>query len=731
MTALVSPEAAAGAPARVLLDRRAGWRADSVLSVGVRWTDGPLTLAPLPGAPQPLTDPSGTFGGLHEPVGVAVGPGGDVVMVDRGGTRVLRFDPCTGSFMPFACLDGEWLIGARGLAVTDRGDVVVADPETHRVLLVTGDGRAVRRVIGPLIAVAATPAGPWDVRPAPIEWVIPPGGVEPEPDFPAGIWEPWAVAAGCNRLVVTDRSNGLVHLFDEWGNWTATVDGAGQPGSGLAPLAAPTAVAVDRDSRIYVLQDGLATVRVLDASGVASTDVETLDATRRRFCPVAVAVTSGGTLCVAGAAGQLCWPNAQDVCAVAAGLDVAVRGLAFDGDGRPVVVDGSRRCVVRLRDGAGYPRSGRFVTVPLDSAWPGMPWHRVVVAGCFPPGTSVRVDTLTADVALTPAEVAMLPDDRWVRGPVLGAGDLQRSGPVDVLIRSMPGRYLWLAVTLVGGGSSTPVIDSLEVEAPRRSSLRQLPSIYAAEPVSADFTDRLMSLFDTVRASVTAHLDDLPRLFDPLAVPESPDFLTWLSQWVGISVEVGLPVRRRRALVRAAASLYERWGTPDGVERFVGLFCDADVKVLEHYRLRRWAIGGHARLGDASQLFGAAIVKRLQLDVFASIGEFQLVDVGDPLHDPFRVHAHQFTAFVVPHRADTEIDTTARLAHLAVEQAKPAHTAADVVIVRPRMRVGQQSMVGLDTVVAAVPPPARVGDVLDCGMVLGGRRVPAGGVVVG
>lgn len=726
MTGLASaPEGGPGRRASFHLDRRAGWRADVVSSSAVRWTEGPLTLAPVPGAPQPLTDASGTFGGLHEPLGVAAGPGGDVLVLDRGGTRVLRYDPCVESFAPFACLADDWLVAARGLAVTDRGDLVVADAGARRVVLVAGDGRAVRRVIGPLLAVPGA-GGAVSTVPAVPTWEIPAGAAEPEPVLPAGTWMPWGVAAGCNRIVVTDRQNGLVHRFDDLGNAVGTTDGAGGAGSGIGPLVSPTAIALDRDGRIYVLQDGVPTVRVLDADGAALADVDTLDDARERFCPVAVAMAADGSLCVASPSGGWCVAVGTETCAGFAGLDVAVRGLAFDVDGNPIAIDGRRNCVVRLRDGAGYPREGRFVTEPLDAEWPGMPWHRVVVDGCVPPGTSVRVDTLTADVPFTPAELAALPDDRWARGPVQGAAGADDWLAADVLVRSAPGRFLWLAITLVGDGTATPVIDHVDVELPRRSSLRHLPSVYSSEPVSADFLDRFLSLFDTMRDSVTEHLDRLPRLFDPMAVPAGegrrrdgrPDFLTWLSNWVGMATDAGLPVARRRRLVREAASLYERWGMPDSVERFVGIFCDADARVLEHYRLRRWAIAGSTTLGDVSRLFGADIVKRLQLDVFARIGEFQLVDVGEPRDDPFRVHANRFTVFVVPH-GDIDVDTVARLASLATEQAKPAHTEADVIVVRPRMRVGQQSTIGLDTVVAAIPEPGRLGDPLDCGLVVG------------
>jgi hypothetical protein len=168
--------------------------------------------------------------------------------------------------------------------------------------------------------------------------------------------------------------------------------------------------------------------------------------------------------------------------------------------------------------------------------------------------------------------------------------------------------------------------------------------------------------------------------------------------------------------VREAAGLYRVRGTPEGVRRFVSLFCGVEVRLLEHYRLRRWAIAGRGRLGDATELFGPEIVRRLQLDEFSEIGSFQLIDTDDPLRDPFFVYAHRFSLFLLACEDERLLARARRVAELA----KPAHTDVDVSAVEPRLRVGSQSTIGLDSVVGAVPPPGRTGDArLGRGLVVG------------
>lgn len=719
-----------------LLDRRAGWRLDPSVCIGVQTTHGPLTLSPQPAAAQALTDPAGSFGGLSLPSGVAAGPHGEILVLDQSGHRVLRYDPGTRTFGPLGCLTSNPSLvgGATGIAVSGPGDVILADPVNRRVLVISGDGRGVRAVLGPLSARPGEPP----VISCP-DWVIPEGGVHTEPRWPDGDLAPWApiaVAAGATRIAVLDAARAVIVLFDQFGRWCVTADGSGPE---LPPLVDPTALAVDRRGQIYVLESGKATVRQLDADGVAVTDIDSPEPYRDDFRPVMVAVDATGRLCVSDEAGCMMLGAPEDLQACESGLEGKVSGLAFDHAGNPVLVDKSQQCLVRLSDGGGYPRTGEARTEPLDSGWTARVWHRIELTACIPAGTSVRIDTLTAEAAFDADTVSALPANRWVRGPEFhcGTGEDEPQA-IDQLIRSDGGRYLWLRIVLAGDGAVTPVIESVRVELPRDTSTRFLPAIYTADPVAGDFTQRFVALFDTLNGTINEQLDRLPGFFDPWAIPDGHDgfggvsaygdFLSWLAEWVGAATDAGLPVHTRRALIARAADLYARRGTPGGVADFVGLFSGSTVRVLEQYRLRHWAFAGRTQLG-VDQLFGPSIVARLQLDVFSRIGEFTLIDTGDPALDLFSVHAHRFTVFLLPH-ADTTPDDAQRRARIAVELAKPAHTVADLVVVAARMCVGRQSTIGFDTVIGGLPDPGdsqRLGD----GFVLAGEPVPPGGAVVG
>lgn len=356
-------------------------------------------------------------------------------------------------------------------------------------------------------------------------------------------------------------------------------------------------------------------------------------------------------------------------------------------------------------DAESYLRSGTSTTEALDSGLPGCRWHRVVLHGTVPPGGRVEVEALVVDADLTPAEVAVLPADRWTPVGIFGDAAL---GTWDAMLRTPRGRYCWLRLTLVGDGTDTPVVDEIEVHLPRQTSMRYLPAVYAAG--ESDALERLLALTDTVRASVVTHLDLGHRQVDPRTADASPvrDLLSWLGSLIGMTGLTGLPVERRRRLIAAAPDLYRRRGTPDGVARHVGLWLGRPAMVLEHYRLRRWAVlGDAARLGDATRLFGRDIVRRLQLDGGSAIGAFQLISLPSPRTDPVRLDAHRFTVFVHAQPGD-DPEELAATADRLLAVIRPAHTVSAVTVVTPAARVGQQASLGLDAVVAGSPPPARL-----------------------
>lgn len=113
-----------------------------------------------------------------------------------------------------------------------------------------------------------------------------------------------------------------------------------------------------------------------------------------------------------------------------------------------------------------------------------------------------------------------------------------------------------------------------DLDSPHPIGMR-LPGIYADD----DFTQRFVSAFDTVLASIFLTLDCLPCYFDPKLAPE--DFLDWLADWVGLTVDEGWTVERRRDVVSHAVELHSWRGTHRGLAKHLRLVSGGEVEITD------------------------------------------------------------------------------------------------------------------------------------------------------
>jgi phage tail-like protein len=693
-------------PRSLLLDGRAGWRAASLAGVDIEPACGTLALAPLPGTGPSLAAPDGSFGGLALPTGAAWDGDGPPYFVDPAAGVIKVLDPCDCVTRPLPCTAGSGrgprqLREPHGLAV-DRTRLYVCDTGNGRIVVISRQA----------LAVTA-------------HWRAP---IVPERPSP---FAPFAAAAdGRGRLWVTDANNGAVIAFDRDGRVVASVTGLGTVRD----------LTIDCEGRLYVRVEGVSpAVTAIDPDGTIAGPVVGPDAVCERFRPRPF---------VADGAGRI---DASGWCAPAGGSPRPPTW--FDAAGNPA--SGAAPPAPR------FPAEGIYLSLPLDSGIYRCVWHRVVLDGEIPRGTSIEVATFTAEAPLTAAQVAALPAPEWQTRQVARAGD---AAPWDCLVQSGAGRYLWLRLALRSQGRETPRLSSAIVEFPRVSLRGYLPAIFGADPVGADFTDRFLSIFDTTLRSIERRVDDVAALFDPLSAPATPDpatgrdFLDWLASWVGVAFDRSWSEARRRRWLKAAGALFASRGTREGLRRQLLLFlgwsedeaqrrcrpcvppdrcapppapCEGPPPpaacwqppplVLEHYRLRRWLFLGAGRLGDEAVLWGQRIVNRAQLGEGARAGVSQLISTQDPRRDPFHVYAHRFSVFVPARLARDEGER--RSLERLVRRESPGHTQGQIEWVAPRFRIGKQSTIGFDSVVARLPQ----GVVLAKAAPLGQATVLAGG----
>jgi phage tail-like protein len=693
-----------------------------------------LRLRSLPGTGRPLAGPEGDFGGLALPTGLAVDGEGRVYILDAGAPQLKRFDPRTQAFTRLPCIAGagsrpRQVDSPHGLAISPRGDLLIADTGNRRVQVFSLKGLHLRSIWGPLRAIVQGKS--VCVEPVAARQSIPRGRYqhsrpeEPEPgcgpcrSFPAGTWEPWDIVVDrCGWAYVSDPPNGLIHCFDPRGRWQHAFC---EEESGR-PLQHPEALALGRvgeEELLYVVQAGRPYIAVLDLKGRLRGQVTAPDELEGRFEPLALAIDAHGNLCLSErftrSISLYCeaeGPAAQRGCPAYAGAIPGVEGpaaaLVFDRAGDMLAADAQGRRVVCLPLQARRAQEGSFTTQALDSGLYRCRWHRIVLDVAIPQHALVLVHTFTAEVEMSKAEILQLGEGRWAAGP---ACDRPLQGEWDCLVQSPPGRYLWLRLTLLGNGSQTPIVRKVKVHFPRITSLEYLPAVFQENADGGQFLEQFLAIFDTLRDAIGSRIGELAGVFDPDTAQSEPgcDFLAWLASWLGLTLERNWPPAAQRRLLALAHRLFALRGTAAGLRLHLSIYTGLPIcaiQVLEHYRLRNWLFLGDSRLGDGPAVWGKAMISRLQIGENSQVGDFQLIDAQDPARDPLHFFAFGFTVYL-PGEALAD-PLSRRGVERIVEMSKPAYTQGTLQAVELRFQIGGDTFVGVNTVVggplAPMPP---------------------------
>lgn len=596
-------------PFGFILDDNNGWRGLERADTAIE--SGRVQLKLLESLTPPLAEPHGSFGGWTLPRGVAIW-GDEVFALDRTCDRIFRWQPCCGAAAHIPTIGGEGsgprqLKDPRGLTISHRDDLIVADTGNRRLLLFTLPGLALRRIVGPLEGRGLC-AG--------------------QPDSQAGPWSPVDVTAGPGGTLYVADETGSIWKLDSQCRPVACYRGR------LPEGVAPRRLLVDGQGRAYVVAQDRESVLMLDRYGVFSREIaspdEVLDAetgeTLRDRLPASRLRLDENRLLLAPADPCECHKEPLPT------------DLTLDESGR-LVVKGVMAGGPYLRHRpppATFKNSGLFRVEPLDSGRLGNPWHRVGLELSVPERTGVRLFTFTSDVPRPDLSADGLLDEP----PQPGAWQLAPDNTDEALVQSPPGRYLYLALALKGPGDRTPSVERIYVYAHRQSSLAYLPAVFQADETSRGLLDRLLSLTDTIFGEIESQVEDFALHLDADGAPA--DFLPWLASWFDLTLEQSWSEAQRRAFLKEIVDLYRWRGTVRGLRRLLQLhanLADPMPQIVEHFRgvgqpaLETWL--GAPPEGDAPHHF-SVLLPAYTIDTPDKRAVVQrLIDANKPAHTHF------------------------------------------------------------------------------------------------
>jgi phage tail-like protein len=376
-----------------------------------------------------------------------------------------------------------------------------------------------------------------------------------------------------------------------------------------------------------------------------------------------------------------------------------------------------------------YEREGSVTTFVLDSGQFQMVWGRLFLDACVPPGTRLLASYFTSDELPGESEAEISessPIDRFTdRSSIMPAPSLlpqlpnpdrpfhlRSSGreipwtdrlvfqgshtPADERFKTYeapifagPGRYLWVHIKLVGTSRRTPEIKRLRAEYPSHDLLRRLPRVFSRDLEVADFLRRFLASLDGFLNNVDGRAAHRSVLLHPCATPR--ELLPWLAGFVGLVLDERWPERTKRNLIAMAVPLFRRRGTVGGLKRFLELYTEVPVTLIEHFKLR--GIGG-AILGEAEGAFTSSV-----LGFGFRVGGAVDTDVPAPLsgttRNAFETHAHRFTVIIPATLSEEQVDVVRHI----IDVHRPAHTVFDICTAGAGMRIGRGLHVGLSSVI--------------------------------
>ena len=368
-----------------------------------------------------------------------------------------------------------------------------------------------------------------------------------------------------------------------------------------------------------------------------------------------------------------------------------------------------------------YSATGQVDLFELDGRDYQRRWGRVFVDACIPDGTSVRVSFVTADeepgptsvdgpsvVRTVPANIDpadprvplaepplvsidLAPrlsaadgqilhrrevggDVPWAPPMVASDGSVLPFETYEGLVSAPPGRWLWMRLELTGTTALTPRIRAVRVEYPGSDWLGRLPRAYSADPDSADFLFRYLSLMDGELNDMDARAEQRDLVLDPFGAPV--EMLPWVASLIGLTLDERWSDAARREMLAEAICLFRRRGTLGALTRMLEIYLGVAPVIVESWRLR--GTGGAVVGGsDPSSAFAtpaglANSVVGFGMRVGGAVGDQDpTVLGGGSIDDAFTTHAHRFTVIIPRLLDDTQLQTVADLLDLHRPGAHP------------------------------------------------------------
>ncbi len=320
-------------------------------------------------------------------------------------------------------------------------------------------------------------------------------------------------------------------------------------------------------------------------------------------------------------------------------------------------------------------KEGVYYTRVFDSRERHMVWHRLILAGEIPAGSSHTVTVYAS-------ESRNLMDGGETIEEILSDRGLEQEQKDEILLKfccrvfentsdmllfGVKGRYLWLKITLRTQGEHIPRIGRIKLCFPKHTWLSYLPEIYSEDRKSASFLERYLGIFQALYEDMTDRIEETPALLEPLTA--NRELLQGMADWFSVENKEMWNEEQLRYLVLHGERIGRSRGTVAGLKELVWLYTGREPYVVEFHSIKPFFDGDKR--------------ERLLKKLYAS-------------------NCFEFAVILGDGSRETEIQLP--MLERVVAMAKPAHMTGRVVLLRPYIFLNMHSYLGINSTLGQYRP---------------------------
>jgi phage tail-like protein len=246
-------------------------------------------------------------------------------------------------------------------------------------------------------------------------------------------------------------------------------------------------------------------------------------------------------------------------------FDKEVSSVQTDCKGRVWIL--SQNKIFRFKKDIKY-KTPKVFYVTFDSYKKDTLWHSLVIDADIPTGTKVEVLIDCDD----------RPTERHIDTKKFENSSPNYVNTKDILLNNVKGKKLLAKISLYSDSMQeyTPTINSIKSVFDKTSYLEYLPVYYRED---SETLYKFLAMFQNVMDEIETTIETIPQMLD-LATTDD-EFITWLSQWLGLVRDYRWPKEKWREFLINAPALYEKAGTKDGLIKIIELYSGVAPKIKE------------------------------------------------------------------------------------------------------------------------------------------------------